>query len=169
MGRFFSLEVDARLVTTGLLELGIDDIYDTPELTNLPDPDCSTKEEKKKTLKKLATHVVDRYALNKSRHDAFVTACKKLEVKESEQRRYMTLDGKYMFCFAGCKSTFVHDGQRQTNHKLKHNPPVVTPDDEEQCDACFEEKPEEVDDMFNFQKALLEYGMGSCKFAGCYQ
>ena len=43
-------EVDARLVTAGQLELGIDDIYDTPELTNLPDSDYSTKEEKKKTL-----------------------------------------------------------------------------------------------------------------------
>ena len=32
-------------------------------------------------------------------------------------------------------------------------------DDDEQCDAYFEEKPEEVDDVFNYQKALLEYGM----------
>ena len=61
--------------------------------------------------------------------------------------------------FAGCKSTLVHDGQRRRNHELKHNPPVVIPDDGKQCDAYFEKKPEEVDDMFNYQKALLEYGM----------
>ena len=32
-------------------------------------------------------------------------------------------------------------------------------DDDKQCDAYFEEKPEEVDDMFNYEKALLDYGM----------
>ena len=71
----------------------------------------------------------------------------------------MIFNGRYMCRFAGCKSTLVHDGQRRRNHELKHNPPVVIPDDGKQCDAYFEEKPEEVDDMFNYQKALLEYGM----------
>ena len=46
----------------------------------------------KKTLRKLATNIVDTYVLNKS----FVAACKTMELKESEQRRYITLDGRYM-------------------------------------------------------------------------
>ena len=147
------------MATAGLLELGIDDIYDTPELTNLPDPECSTKEEKKNSLRKLATRIVDRYVLNKSRHDALVAACKKMELNESEQRRYITLNGRYMCRFTECKSTFVHDGQRRRNHELKHNPPVVIPDEGKQCDGYFNESTEEDDDMLDYQKALLEYGM----------
>ena len=139
------------MVTAGLLELGIDDIYDKPELTNLPDPNFSPKEEKN-SLRKLATCIVKTYVLNKSKHDAFVTACKKMELKESEQRRYITLDGRYMCRFTGYKSTFVHDGQRRRNHELKHNPPVVIPDEDEQCDGYFNENPEEVD-IVNYQKA----------------
>jgi hypothetical protein len=52
---------------------------------------------------------------------------------------------------------------------LKHDPPVEIPDEDVRSDLFFEDKPEEVDDMFNYQKALT-YGVWDdyFKFTGCY-
>lgn len=61
--------------------------------------------------------------------------------------------------FPGCKSTFAKDGQSRRNHELKHNPPVVIPGEEVRSESYFEDLPNEADDMLNYQKALLEYGM----------
>ena len=35
--RFFELEVNARLVTAGLIDLGIDNVNETPDVCNLTD------------------------------------------------------------------------------------------------------------------------------------
>ncbi len=155
--RFFELEVNARLVTAGLIELGIDNVNETPDVCNLPDTQTWNKQEKKQHLRKLATTIVDNYVLDKEKHDKFVTACKELEIKDN-RRTDITSDGRYMCRFPGCKSTFAKDGQSRRSHELKHTPPVVISEDV-QPDTYFEDKHEDFDDMFSYQKALMEYGM----------
>ena len=61
--------------------------------------------------------------------------------------------------YPGCKSTFAQDGQWHRNHELRHSPPVVIPEEQIRSDVYFECKPSQRDDMLNYQKALLEYGM----------
>jgi hypothetical protein len=82
------MDVEARLVAAGLIKLGIDDIIDTPDNSNLPDTQSWSREEKKNYLRKLATTIVDSYVLDKEKHDNFVKACSQLEIKANEQRTY---------------------------------------------------------------------------------
>ena len=77
----------------------------------------------------------------------------KLKRMSKERTSLMMVDISVVF--PGCKYTFAKDGQHQRNHELKHDPP----DEDVRSDLFFEDKPEEVDDMFNYQKALMEYGM----------
>lgn len=84
--RFFALEVEARLVTAGLIELGIEDINVSPDISTLPDIQCWSNGDKKKYLREFATKILDNYVLDKEKHNAFVTACEEMEVKENGQR-----------------------------------------------------------------------------------
>ena len=78
---FFFMEVEARLVAAGVLELHIGEINETPDPCHLPDTASWAKEEKRRWLRKLATRIVDNYVLDKDKFDAFVSACESLDVK----------------------------------------------------------------------------------------
>ena len=59
--------------------------------------------------------------------------------------------------FQGCSVSFAKDGQCRRTHELKHNPPVVIP--EEPITTYFNDDSEKADDMLNYQKCLMELGM----------
>ena len=85
------------------------------------------------------------------KHDKFVTACKKLKIRL--QILLVTED----ICVVS-QNANLHLLKSQRSHELKHTPPVVISEDV-QPDTYFEDKHEDFDDMFSYQKALMEYGM----------
>lgn len=151
------MEVEARLVAAGAQELDLEDINDTPKESNLSNPPSLTTEKKKEILRNLSTAIIDRYILDQEKHNALVTACKEIDVQQSETRTQVDKDGRYMCRFQGCSVSFARDGQCRRTHELKHNPPVIIP--KEPITTYFNDNPEEADDMLNYQKSLMEFGM----------
>lgn len=77
---------------------------------------------------------------------------------ENKQRAGMTADGRYRCRYPGCNSTFATDGQCRRNQEAKHTPPVNIAD-ESSTELFFEDDPKKADDMYNYQKQLIEFGM----------
>ena len=92
--RFFAMEVEARLVAAGALELGLEDINETSEASNLSNPSSLTTKKKKEILRNLSTTIVDQYILDQEKHNALVTACKEMDVQQSESRTHVNKDGQ---------------------------------------------------------------------------
>ena len=78
---------------------------------------------------------------------------KERELRDSKDR---TLDGRYKCRFPGCKKTFQSDGKWRQSHEQSHSPPVSI-----QEQPLLTEIHDDIvqDDMYNYQKALLDYGM----------
>ena len=151
------MEIEARLVAAGALELGLEDINETPKASDLSNPPSLTKEKKKEILRNLSTTIVDRYILDQEKHNALVTACKEMDIQQNKARTHVDKDGHYMCRFQGCSVSFAKDGECRRTHESKHNPPVIIP--QEPITTYFNDNPEEADDMLNYQKSLLELGM----------
>ena len=86
-------------------------------------------------------------------------SCQHADVRASKQQTDMTAEGQYKCRYPGCKSTFASSGQCRRNHKAKHSPPVNVPEDNPTVDLFFEDDPLRQDDMYNYQKSLVEIGM----------
>lgn len=157
--RFFSLEVESRIVAACMKELDIADFHDTPAVLRVNDDQLGTHGQKKEFLRKLAVKICDTYVLDHQKHERFITACHQVDVKESTPRSDMTADGRYRCRYPGCNSTFSSDGQCRRNHEAKHIPPVNVPDENPSTDLFFNDDPQEADDMYNYQKSLMKYGM----------
>ena len=71
----------------------------------------------------------------------------------------MTANGRYKCRYPGCKSTFASNGQCRRSHEAKHDPPVNVPEDNPSVDMFFQDETERADDMYNYQKSLMEIGM----------
>jgi hypothetical protein len=84
--RFFAMEVEARLVAAGMMELQMEEINETPDTCNLPDTTSWSNEEKKRWLRNLATTIVDNYVLNKDKFNDFVRACENKDIQETFPR-----------------------------------------------------------------------------------
>ncbi len=153
--RFFMMEVEARIVAAAMTELGMDEFDSTPQ--NGPSAENWDKKEKKDYLHKLSSRIVDKYVVDKDKHKKIAAAVGKLEEKQLQRLKDKTTNGRYKCRFPGCKKTFSNDGKWRMVHERAHDPPV-----------CIEEQPMlgeiystdiVADDMYNYQRALLEYGM----------
>ena len=70
------------------------------------------------------------------------------------------LELRYPYRYQGCPKTFAHDGKMRREHESQHNPPSQVDDPELSnliCDLQIDGQ--DRDDMFAYQKALLDYGM----------
>jgi hypothetical protein len=153
--RFFILEVEARIVAAAMTELEMNEFDETPE--NDPKHTCWTTKERKKYLHKLSSTIVDKYIFDGKKHKIIAAAVDQLDERQLQSLKDKTADGRYKCRFPGCSKTFSYDGKWQQLHEKSHNPPV-----------CIEEQPMLVeiycgevvsDDMYNYQRALLDYGM----------
>ena len=144
---FFLMEVETRVVAATLKVLGLDSIDGEPNSTSMPASlvDSST-DTRKKFLKSLSLNVIDKYVSHQEQMAKIIADAKKEKQADVE----ILPDGKFPCRFPSCKKTFAHDGKRreahEKTHDLKKAEAITTPT---QCS----------DDMFNYQLALLEYGM----------
>jgi hypothetical protein len=136
------------------LLLGLEDINETSEGSNLSNPSSLTTKKKKEILRNLSTTIVDQYILDQEKHNALVTACKEMDVQQSESRTHVNKDGRYMCRFQGCSVSFAKDGQCRQTHELKHNPLSLFPKNQLQPISMIILKK-----LMNYQKSLMELGM----------
>lgn len=109
-------------------------------------------------LKQIASLVVDKYVIDKSRNQQILEHVQQIE--KSEANASANTDGRYPCRACGCNKTFAHDGKLRKDHEARHNPPVDVESfssnsfviNSNQCE-------EDRDDMLAYQKALLDYGM----------
>ena len=100
-------------------------------------------------LKQIASHVVDKYVIDKSRNQQILEHVQQIE--KSEANASANTDGRYPCRARGCNKTFAHDGKLRKHHveSFSLNSFVINSN---QCE-------EDRDDMLAYQKALLDYGM----------
>lgn len=153
--RFFLLEVESRIVAAAMKELGIEELEEMSQI--VPNQiEKWTKAEKKDYLNKLSTTIVDKYILDEAKHKKIVLAANQLEEKQLQRLKDMAPSGRYKCRFPGCKKTFSSDGKWRQSHEQSHNPPVNI----QEQPLLTEIHQEDIrDDMYNYQKALLDYGM----------
>ena len=114
--------------------------------------------EKREYLRKIASHVVDKFVIRREKVDAILNSLMSAEEEEARNRREQTDNGRFMCQFPGCDKTFAHNGKRLRDHEATHNAPVLDGESEGQVPET-SSKTCEKDDMFNYQCSLLEYGM----------
>ena len=136
--RFFLTEVDSK-----------------PE--NDPTAKLWSRKEQKEYLDGLSSNIVDKYIVDKEKHEKITAAVEQLEERQPQRLKDKTANGRYRCRYPGCKKTFSNDGNWRMMHERAHNPPV-----------SIAEQPilEDIysgytvaDDMYNYRRALLEYGM----------
>ena len=151
------MEIEARSVAAGAFELGLEDINDTLEASILSNPPSLTTKKKKEILENFSSTTVDQYILDQENYNCLVTACKEMDVHQSESRTYVDKDGRYTCQFQGFSVSFIKDGQCRWRPEVKHNPPLVIT--EEPVTTYLNDSSERADDMLNSQKSLMELGM----------
>ena len=153
--RFFLTEVEARIVAAAMTELGMDEFDSTPE--NDPTAKLWSRKEQKECLDGLSSYIVDKYIVDKEKHEKITAAVEQLNERQLQRLKDKKANGRYRCRYPGCKKTFSNDGKWRMMHERAHNPPV-----------SIAEQPmlEEIyssytvaNDMYNYQRALLEYGM----------
>ena len=158
--RFFVLEVEARIVAAGMKELGIEELEEMSQC--VPDQTESwSKAKKKDFLHDLSAKIVDKYVLDKARHEKIALAVNQLEEKHLQRMKDKTPNGRFKCRFPGCNKRFSSDGKWRYTHEQSHNPPVSI---EEQPLLTEIHEGVIADDVYNYQKALLEYGMVALNF-----
>ena len=138
-----------------MTEMGMDEF----DVISMDDPkqDNLTTRQKKEYLLKLSSTIVDKYILDGEKHKRIAAAVHKLEERQLQRLKEKTSDGRYKCRYPGCQKTFSSDGKWRQVHERSHDLPVSI---EEQPLLVEIYNVEDVpDDMFNYQRALLDYGM----------
>lgn len=156
---FFELEEKARLMAAAMQVVGMENLKDTPRgeffYPNLHDAGNS---EKKEYLRKIASHVIDKFVIRREKVEAILNSLLSAEEEEASNRREQTDNGRFICQFPGCDKTFAHNGKRTRDHEATHNAPVSDGESEGQVPETSSKIPEK-DDMYNYQCSFLEYGM----------
>ena len=120
--RFFLTEVEARIVAAAMTELGMDEFDSTPE--NDPTAKLWSRTEQKEYLDGLSSNIVDKYIVDKEKHEKITAAVEQLEERQLQRLKDKTANGRYRCRYPGCKKTFSNDGKWRMMHERAHNPPV---------------------------------------------
>ncbi len=152
--KFFTLEIEARVIASAMVILGLQSISDQPSESKLPPEILTGTDDQKKTfLDGLAFQVVDAFIMND-------TTFRSIE----EQQKYndwlqecnpRTSDGRYKCRLPSCDKTFKYDGKIRKDHEILHG--FHKP-------ASLKDPKKSKDDMHNYQCSFLEYGMIQMNF-----
>ena len=155
--RFFKIEVESRVIAGALAVLEMDSLDEDKEIFS--DKEETSKEEKMEFLRKTATAVVDRFVIDQERNDKILTSVQLIQ-QYTDAKRSVNAEGRYPCRYKGCQKTFAFDGKHRRQHEMQHYPQPEVNEYEIAnviCDTTIDE--DERDDMFAYQRALLDYGM----------
>ena len=144
------MEVESRVIAAALEVLNITSIEDIPDEDHFPSclPEESAKQ-KRTYIENLATIIVDKYVLQLDKVEDFLQKCK--VAKEGAGGEGGSNKGRFQCRFPGCSKTFKHDGSARQKHEGSHG--------EKQSSTPQRRFEKALDDMYNYQLALLDYGM----------
>ena len=92
--RFFVLEVEGRIVAAGVKELGIEELEEMSQC--VPDQTESWSKAKKKDFPHdLSAKIVDKYVLDKARHEKIALAINQLEEKHLQKMKDKTPNRRF--------------------------------------------------------------------------
>lgn len=145
----FNLELEARVVSAAMEELGIRDIYELQSPDRLPENiSTSSKQQKIEWLNALAAKVVDKYVLKDDKVQAVLD-----KMKNGAEELERPAGDRYMCRFPSCQKSFRYDGKRRRAHEMTHegmgsNASITTvmPSNKK-------------DDVFNYQSYFVEVGL----------
>ena len=155
--RFFKIEVESRVIAGALAVLEMDSLDEDKEIFS--DKEETSKEEKMEFLRKTATAVVDRFVIDQERNDKILTSVQLIQ-ECTNAKCSVNAEGRYPCRCKGCQKTFAFDGKHRRQHEMQHSPPPKVNEYEIAnvvCNTTIDEH--ERDDMFAYQRALLDYGM----------
>ena len=149
--RFFLTEVEARIVAASMTELGMDEFDSIPE--NDPISELWSGKVQKDYLDRLSSNIVDKYMLDKEKHEKITAAVEQLEERQLQRLKDKAENGRYRCRFPGCKKTFSNDEKWRMMHARAHNPPVSIAE-QPILEAIYSGYTVS-DNMYNYQRALL--------------
>lgn len=150
--RFFTMEVEARIIAAALKMLGMKSIDDKPTANTFSGGD-SDERGKRDYLRNIASTIVDTHVIDKNRNNYMVDSVRNIE----QEQEVPNEQGRFVCRFPGCTKSFAHAGKVRKDHEAMHDPPFVADPPYSQVLKYTSKK--ETDDMYNYQKALLDYGM----------
>lgn len=149
------------MIAAAIEILGMASLEDEKPTRNaLPNHDSATNVAKKAYLRRIATLLVDRYVIDQQRNQRIRQMTTIIQNEAAARQQEITPDGRFRCRAPGCRKTFAHDGKIRRDHEAEHRPPVVIdppPPGLFVLESADEEN--DRDDMFSYQKALLDYGM----------
>ena len=101
--RFFLTEVEDKIVAAAMTELGMDEFHSTPE--NDPTAKMWSRKEQKEYLDRLSSNIVDKYIVEKEKHEKITAAVEQLEERQLQRLKDRTANGRYRCRFPGCKES----------------------------------------------------------------
>ncbi|XP_028410550.1 uncharacterized protein LOC114533248 [Dendronephthya gigantea] len=155
--QFFTLEVKARVIAAGLTVLKMDKLEDEPAKDLSFSGDNSSKVEKTNYLKSISAKVVDEFIIDGRKNERILQCMDNIDLCEKAKELSLDDNNRYRCRYEGCSKTFAQYGKRMKDHEAKHDPPIL--EEVKQSVTVDTTSDEDQDDMFSYQKALLEYGM----------
>ncbi len=146
--KFFTLELEARIVAATMIELGIGEMSQTPSTSPYFNLDNMCNKAKVDCLNSLAAKVVDTYILRKDKVETILE--KTCEAQNAEKQQ-----GERFPCrFSGCQKSFKHDGKRRREYKKTHGGFVAEQHSKSSANNL-QNVAKGSDDMFNYQSSFL--------------
>ena len=156
--QFFTLEVHARVIAAALKVLEMADLEEEPGIQFSFSGDKSSKEDKKNYLKIICEKVVDEFVIDESKNERIIDCLENINISDRAKALSLDDNNRYQCRYEGCQKSFAKYGKRMKDHEANHNPPVLEIV-EQSVIIDTTSSDERQDDMFSYQKALLEYGM----------
>lgn len=163
---FLLLEVTARIICAAFHVLGMNNTKDKPQQLQIPETiKDQSKMEKRQFLHKAAAKIVDEIIVNEQMMDATISnLISEQEKQAAVEQMHLDENGRFLCRFPGCSKTFKHNGKSRTKHEQSHNPPVSVTYTNIHCSDADRTKPttaspQTVDDIFNYNTALLSEGL----------
>ena len=150
--RFFQLEVEARIIAAALSILGMKKMDDEKPIRNMFEG-TSTTDNKKSYLHHISSLVVDKFVVDQKRNTDVEQSLLSMQEDQDQQP---DVYGRFPCRFPGCSKTFAHHGKLRKDHEAKHNPLAPVPGSDAHI---LKSTSLEDDDMFSYQRALLDYGL----------
>lgn len=155
--QFFTLEVHARVFAAALKVLRMANLEEEPGVEIPFSGDRCPKEDKKKYLKFVCEKVVDEFVIDESKNERTIKSLDRINLQEKAKALSMDSNNRYRCRYEICQKSFAKYGKRMKDHEASHTPPILGI--VEQSVVVDTTSSDEEQDMFSYQKALLEYGM----------
>ena len=102
------------------------------------------------------------YIIDERKNKRILQCMDNIDLHKKVKELSLDNNKRYQCRYEGCTKTFAHYRKRMKDHEAKHDPPIL--EEVKQPLTVDTTSDEDQDDMLNYQKALLEYGMHILNF-----